>query len=161
MTLDPAVLAALREGAAARTGGRCAYCASYVTPLDLGAVDFFRPLKRGGVPDADNALFACARCNANKGAYWHETDVPHIKLLHPLNDPLRAHLREEEDGSLVPLTPEGEFYVQRIRLDRETLITQRRAFRLLARARELEDALRRRIDELRRAEELQPPHPSE
>ena len=149
MSLSPANLVALREGAAARNRGRCCYCASYVTPVDAGVVDFFQPLERGGASSADNALFACARCSANKGGYWHAVDAPHVRLLHPFNDTLAEHLRTADDGILVPLSAEGAFFIELLRLNRESLIVQRRALHLVERAREITMELQRRIEAAR------------
>ncbi|MDE0317551.1 MAG: hypothetical protein OXM61_21950 [Candidatus Poribacteria bacterium] len=52
--------------------------------------------------------------------------MPHIRLLHPLEDNLTLHLREQENSQFVGETTEGIFYIQRLRLNRSQLIECRR-----------------------------------
>jgi hypothetical protein len=136
----------LRARLQKRNGGHCAYCGNELWDSSAGAVDFFRPLDRGGTADEENALYCCVVCSHYKAHYWHETDPPHIRLLHPFNDPLPEHVSETETGEMVPRTPEGRFYIERLRLNRATLIERRRALKLLARAREIDDEIRRRFE---------------
>jgi hypothetical protein len=135
---------------------RCGYCG--VSEEDTGAeleIDHHRPRSRGGGDEPENLVYCCPKCNQYKGNYWHETDLPHIRLLHPQRDDLRAHLREEDNGELVGKTKEGKFLIQRLHLNRPELIAyhqKKRAERQLQRelnaARERERALLRRIEEL-------------
>ena len=95
-------------------------------------------------------MYACPRCNEHKGAYWHIEDLPHIRLLHPGRDALTSHLREEPSGRLIGLTPEGQFFIERLRLNRAPLIAHRLRLRAGA-AREAELAsTRQRVAELER-----------
>jgi hypothetical protein len=82
-----------------RYAGCCGYCG--VREDDAGAeltIDHYRPRSYGGAAadDDENLVYCCSKCNAHKGAYWHETDPPHIRLLHPLHDNMAAHLLEAE-----------------------------------------------------------------
>ncbi len=95
-------------------------------------------------------MYACPRCNEHKGAYWHIEDLPHIRLLHPGHDDLAAHLREEPPGRLIGLTPEGRFFIERLRLNRAPLVAHRLRLRSGAtREAEIESA-RLRVVELER-----------
>src|SRR5436190_2107700 len=89
-------------------------------------VDHHRPRARGGGDDDENIVYCCPKCNEHKGSYWHETDPPHIPLLHPLKDDLATHIAEREHGRLVGLTSEGTFFIQRLRLNRPQLVAYRR-----------------------------------
>ena len=138
-----------REQIRERYGRRCGYCG--VREEDAGAtltMDHHRPRIRGGGEDAENIVYCCPRCNEHKGSYWHETDPPHIRLLHPRRDDLTAHIREEKDGQLTGLTPEGVFFVQRLRLNRSPLVAYRIKPRAEQRLDDEVNALRRRVHEL-------------
>lgn len=129
---DDQLLRAARE----RCGGHCAYCDVHSgDDLDLG---FHQPLPRGGARDEDNALCVCRYCGAHKADYWHETDAPHVPLLHPLRTNMAEHLRWLADGTLAGITREGAFYVQRLGLNRAPLVEAR--LRLLQRITRRDDA---------------------
>lgn len=100
-------------------------------------------------------VYACARCNEHKGSYWAEEDPPHTRLLHPGHDDLEAHLDEIANGSMVGKTPEGMFFVHRLKLNRPQLIAYRCGLRVtqelsveLAAALTRVSLLERRMDEL-------------
>ena len=114
------------ERVSQRYAGRCGYCG--VAEEDVGATlteDHHRPRIRGGSDADENIVYCCPRCNEHKGSYWHETNPPHIPLLHPLRDDLTAHLFERGDGRLDGLTPEGIFFIERLRLNRPPLVGYR------------------------------------
>ncbi len=146
----------LRARARERFAQRCAYCG--VHEDDAGAtltVDHHRPRACGGDDESDNLVYACARCNEHKGSYWHERDPPHVRLLHPGRDNLEAHLREDNDGRIAGVTPEGQFFVHRLQLNRPQLVAYRGALRArqklreeLTAAREQVRALEHRMNEL-------------
>ena len=46
--------------------------------------------------------------------------------MHPLEDNLTLHLLEQHNSQLIGKTPEGRFYIQRLRLNRSQLIEHRR-----------------------------------
>jgi hypothetical protein len=127
----------LRARARERFAQRCAYCG--VHEDDVGAtltVDHHRPRIRGGDEQSDNLVYACVRCNEHKGSYWHEHDPPHVRLLHPGRDSLPAHLREDDERRIIGVTPEGQFFVHRLRLNRPQLIAYRDGLRARERLRE-------------------------
>jgi hypothetical protein len=139
----------LSERAARRYAGRCGYCS--VSEDDVGGaltVDHHRPRTRGGAHQDANIVYCCPKCNEYKGSYWHGSDPPYIPLLHPLRDDLQRHLVEREDGHVDGLTPEGTFFVQRLRLNRPQLIAYRLHRRAEMALREEADTLRERVSEL-------------
>lgn len=141
----------LRAQVRERWSARCAYCGVHEDAVGATlTVDHHRPRSRGGSDEAENLLYACARCNEHKGAYWHEQDPPHIRLLHPGLDDLTRHLHEGEDGHVAGLTPEGEFFVKLLRLNRSPLVAYRRMRRAEAERTEELAAARRRVEELER-----------
>jgi hypothetical protein len=141
----------LRAQIRERWSARCAYCGVHEDAVGATlTVDHHRPRVRGGTSESENLVYSCPRCNEHKGVYWHERDPPYIPLLHPGEDDLTQHVRMSDDGRLVGMTAEGEFFVQRLRLNRPQLVAYRRTRRSEA---ELTDAListRQRIEELER-----------
>jgi hypothetical protein len=92
-------------------------------------------------------VYACPRCNEHKGSYWHD-DPPHVRLLHPGVEDLTLHLRQGEDGRLAGVTPEGAFFIEKLRLNRAPLVAHRLRVRAGA-ARDAElDAARERVRNL-------------
>lgn len=103
---------------------RCGYCG--VSEVEVGApltVDHFQPESRQGTDALENLVYCCPACNAFKSDYWPA--VPALRLLHPLRDDLGAHLRQEVDGRLTPLTEAGALQVERLHLNRPPLVRHR------------------------------------
>jgi hypothetical protein len=132
-----------------RYAGRCGYCG--VSEEDVGATltaDHHRPRIHGGSDLDENIVYCCPRCNEHKGSYWSETDPPHIPLLHPLRDNLASHLVEREDGHLDGRTPEGAYFIERLRLNRPLLVSYRLGQRSQINLRAEVVALRQQVSEL-------------
>jgi len=112
----------------------CGYCG--VTELDAGGeltVDHYRPRSAGGGDDADNLVYACARCNQYKGDFWPDPDciARQRRILHPLVDDLAAHLVEDEQtGHMKVLSETGRFHLALLRLNRSQLVAHRLARKL-------------------------------
>ena len=87
-------------------------------------VDHFQPRLHAGDDSLDNLVYCCHACNEFKGDYWQTS--PELRLLHPLQDNLFFHYREQEDGTLLALTGRGTNHLQTLHLNRPELI----AFRL-------------------------------
>jgi hypothetical protein len=84
--------------------------------------------------------------------------MPHIPLLHPGREDLAFHVREDSSAHLVGLTPEGRFFIEKLRLNRAPLVAHRLRLRAmsageaeLASARQRVADLERHIAELRAA----------
>lgn len=135
---------------------RCGYCG--VSEEDTGAeltIDHHRPQSCGGGNELGNLVYCCPKCNQCKGSYWHKTNPPYTRLLHPQRDDFRVHLYEEPSGELVGKTLEGSFLIQRLHLNRPELTTYRQKKRSEQQLQnELNAALEREQILLRRIEEL-------
>lgn len=57
----------LRQMVLVRAAGHCAYCGVALT-LKTMTLDHMHPVARGGPPDLDNIVAACAACNTQKSA---------------------------------------------------------------------------------------------
>ena len=140
-----------RERIRQRDAGRCGYCGVHEDNVGaLLTIDHHRPRLHGGSDDDENLVYCCPKCNEHKASYWHETDPPDVRLLHPLHDYLGEHVLEEESGQLADRTPLGRFFIQRLRLNRPQLAAYRQNRRVEQRLRDDMDTLRQRIGELQR-----------
>ena len=141
----------LRAQVRERFRASCAYCGVHEDAVGATlTVDHYRPRAHGGADEEENLVYCCARCNEHKGAYWHEHDPPHVRLLHPGQDDLTQYLHESDDGRIVGLALEGEFFSQRLRLNRPQLVAYRRARQVEAKLTVELAANRRRVEELER-----------
>lgn len=115
-------------------GRRCGYCG--VHEEEAGSeleIDHFRPRTIGGGDELENLVYCCPTCNRLKGDFWPADGPSGVRrLLHPRRDDLFAHLREEVDGHLTPLTETGAFHIKRLKLNRPPLVALRRTRREVA-----------------------------
>lgn len=118
-----------------RYHARCGYCG--VSEADTGGeltVDHYQPRTAGGGDDENNLVYACIKCNQYKGAFAPDTnDVRHgRRVLHPLQDDLSAHVREDpQTGHLASLTETGRFHLAVLQLNRPALVAHRLRHRLV------------------------------
>lgn len=108
-------------------GHRCAYCGAHENEVGSELeLDHFHPRAAGGTDDLENLVYCCPTCNRIKSDFW--CAAPTIKrLLHPQQDVIADHLREDVDGRLTALTETGTFHIERLRLNRPPLIAMRQA----------------------------------
>lgn len=121
MSITAETRLAVRE----RAAFACEYCG--VTETDSGAeltVDHYYPQSLGGNDDQDNLLYSCSRCNQYKSDYWPESE-DESPLWNPRHDARNIHFLLLADGRLHPLTPIGQFTIQRLRLNRSPLVAHR------------------------------------
>src|SRR5256885_4842407 len=121
-----------------RSDFRCGYCG--IRELDAGAeltVDHFQPRSHGGLHEPANWVYCCHACDEFKGDYW-EPESPR-RILHPLRDERSQHLREGDDGTLIPLTETCAFHIEQLRLNRSALLSHRRESHLLQAARQSQE----------------------
>ena len=126
---------------------RCGYCG--VPEGEVGAeltFDHFQPQSNNGSDKAENLVYACHACNEFKGDFWPEADA--ARLLHPLNDDLSLHTLLQDDGTLLPLTPEGEQFLRVLRLNRTPLVLRRQNERREGQIIHHYEAISRRLDEI-------------
>jgi hypothetical protein len=107
---------------------QCGYCT--VRETDVGGeleIDHFQPIIHGGTDDIENLVYCCPLCNRYKRDFWpSKTDLNlGRRILHPKQDELSTHIREEIDGRLVALTETGRFHIEKLRLNRPALIVLR------------------------------------
>lgn len=103
---------------------RCGYCG--VSEQNVGGMltyDHFKPRVKAGLDTRENIVYSCHSCNEYKGDYWEEDDK--ARLLHPLNDDLSLHVREDHDGRKTALSDLGAVYIARLQLNRPALIAHR------------------------------------
>jgi CRISPR/Cas system Type II protein with McrA/HNH and RuvC-like nuclease domain len=138
------ISASLRDQVRRRAQFRCEFC--NISEVDVGGlltIDHFHPKSKGGNDEFDNLIYACAACNQFKQDYWPQADLS-PKLWNPRLGTVNQHFIERDDGSLLSLTPEGEFTLKRLRLNRAQLVAARlrryqqaEAMRLLQRYQEM------------------------
>jgi uncharacterized protein (TIGR02646 family) len=141
----------------------CAYCTlSEVEAAGIGfEIDHFLPQSR--YPELDreytNLYWSCRHCNRHKSSFA-PTKVQSVRgqeILRADREHPRDHLVEAEDNpnELRPLTAKGEFNIERLDLNRPTLVKLRRIRRRLADANAtitlgVADVLRHGLDGVRR-----------
>lgn len=138
---------------AALSQGKCAYCESPIVVLSTASLDRYRPkagaLGIDGVYSTehywwlaytwDNLYPACAKCNKFKGGKFpvQGTRAPREAsptqlaaekrlLVDPFSDDPRQHLKFLENGSVVPLSSEGDVTIATFELNRTDLLESRR-----------------------------------
>lgn len=122
----------VREAVRRAYSFRCGYCG--VHENDIGAeleIDHFEPRSLGGGDEIENLVYCCAACNRRKGDFWPsgELTTTQRRLLHPLQDDLTSHIREEQDGRLMALSEIGAFHIKRLFLNRPQLVASRLKWR--------------------------------
>ncbi len=149
----------LRAAVRRAYGHRCGYCGVHEEEVGCELeVDHFRPRAAGGSDELSNLIYCCSACNRIKSDFWSVDAIR--RLLHPLQDDLATHLREDADGRLIALTETGAFHLKRLKLNRPQLIAarvnRRESLRMQQEIVELRDQLNRatkRVTEIE--EELQ------
>ncbi len=109
---------------------KCGYCS--VHEEETGSeleIDHFKPRSVGGTNELSNLVYSCTTCNRFKSNFWptDKSSTNTERLLHPKQDSFAAHIREEDNGYLTPLTKTGSYHLQRLRLNRKQLVRLRRA----------------------------------
>jgi hypothetical protein len=103
---------------------QCGYCG--LSETDSGnelTIDHYKPLSWGGEDVLANLVYACFACNTFKGDYWSEEEGQ--KILHPLHDDLAIHFVAQDDGTLRPLSERGQFFIDRLHLNRPAMVRHR------------------------------------
>jgi hypothetical protein len=134
----------IREQVRLRANFACEFCG--VSEIDAGGeltIDHFRPRNNGGDDSLSNLIYCCIRCNQYKHDYWPIRSEDPL-LWNPRHEPASRHFLELHNGTLHPLTATGAFTLQRLRLNRPSLVAHRRRkrqeaerIRLLTRYRDL------------------------
>lgn len=140
MTITDETRAAVRQ----RANFTCEYCR--LKEADIPArltMDHYQPQSKDGTDSLDNLVYACVWCNQRKQAYWPEstTDLP---LWNPRQSSSLDHFVFQADGTVNAISDVGAFTIQRLQLNRSTLVAYRRRKQLF----DERDNLLRRYHEL-------------
>jgi hypothetical protein len=104
---------------------QCGYCnASETEAGGELTVDHYYPSVAGGSDELENLIYACFRCNTNKGDElpFISGAEPEQRILHPLRDDLAAHFQVDDFGLAVPLTETGLLHITTLELNRPALV---------------------------------------
>jgi hypothetical protein len=88
-------------------------------------VDHYRPTSAGINEIDENLVYACIRCNQFKGDFFPNTDDLERgrRILHPLNDDIFNHIRENlQMGHVEALSETGHFHIFLLQLNRPALV---------------------------------------
>jgi uncharacterized protein (TIGR02646 family) len=108
----------------------CERTEAYFGGQEAFEVDHFRPSSRFPELSYtySNLYYVCSKCNRHKSNTWPSNDQMSrgARFADPCEeDPYLDHLREADDGGVEELTPCGEYSNAHIRLDRSELRTWR------------------------------------
>lgn len=120
---------ALRERLIERAKNRCEYCQ---LPDDIGwaihEVDHVIARKHGGKTVLGNLAYACPPCNRHKGTDYRSFDPltgKDTRLFNPRLQAWHKHFQLNDDGIIIPRTPESRATVQLLRLNDPSRVQQR------------------------------------
>lgn len=105
---------------------RCAYCGDldiYAGGYRFYHVEHFAPKEKFPALkyDYDNLLYACPWCNRAKWDIW-PSDTPDVNVVNeegfvdPCSEEYDTHLERRADGSIVGITPLGNYMVKTLKL---------------------------------------------
>ncbi len=118
-----------------RADGCCEYCLSQVnySPSPFAA-EHILPRHRGGTNRLDNLALSCQGCNNHKFTATEALDPSSgfvVLLYHPRQDNWNEHFGWSEDFlTIVGRTPIGRATVERLQLNRASVVNLRRVLRL-------------------------------
>ncbi|MCC7208067.1 MAG: HNH endonuclease [Anaerolineae bacterium] len=120
----------LRRQVISRAHGRCEYCQTQQAIVIAMEIDHILPESAGGETSLANLCLACIGCNGFK--LNHQTGLDsetgqEAPLFNPRTQQWREHFAWSPDGaSVVGLTATGRATVERLRMNRETVVAARR-----------------------------------
>jgi hypothetical protein len=121
-------------------------------------VDHYRPTSAGINEIDENLVYACIRCNQFKGDFFPNTDDLERgrRILHPLNDDIFNHMRENlQMGHVEALSETGHFHIFLLQLNRPALVEHRLRRRLALLLEEKHKLLEEEIVQLRKTIDAQ------
>ncbi|MFM9951777.1 MAG: HNH endonuclease [Saprospiraceae bacterium] len=120
-----------------RASACCEYCLSQdqYSPSSF-SIEHLIPLIKAGTSNLDNLAYSCQGCNSFKGVATDAKD-PSTGLIAPLYNPRidswGAHFQWTEDfSSIAGVSPTGRATVQRLRLNRASVVRLRQILVVLA-----------------------------
>jgi len=134
---EPHVTDAQRQAVYERARERCEYCRSLDSvSTERFAVDHIIPKVKGGKTQVDNLALCCRGCNEYKSDKTKAVDPQGgktVALFHPRRQRWVSHFAWSEDlVHVIGLTPTGRATVEALRLNREGLVSLRRAMMAVA-----------------------------
>jgi len=128
------VTAVLKQAVAVRAGGCCEYCRSQARfSPDPFSVEHTTPRSLGGISDLPNLAFSCQGCNNRKYISTQAIDPvtgEKVPLYHPRLQRWSDHFAWNEDYTLVlGLTPTGRATIEKLQLNRASVVNLRRVLR--------------------------------
>lgn len=131
-TLNPKLKAVVAE----RAGYCCEYCKSPADYCpDPFSVEHIHPRSQEGPADPENLAYSCQGCNGHKFVAITATDPISgevVPLFHPRIHVWSGHFGWEDDSTIVRgLSAIGRASVERLKLNRETVVNLRRLLRTI------------------------------
>jgi hypothetical protein len=124
------IAAQLRERVIKRARGRCEYCQTQQAIVVSMQIDHIIPEADGGTTNADNLCLACVGCNGYKLNFQtgHDPETgAEVQLFNPRTQDWSQHFGWCDDGlRLVGHTPTGRATIDRLRINRDAMISARR-----------------------------------
>jgi len=98
-------------------------------------IDHIVPVSAGGATEESNLCMACPSCNRYKGA--HQTAIDpvsqqNVALFHPRRDVWEEHFAwDEQQIRIIGLTLTGRATIEKLRMNRQSLVRLRTLWRKL------------------------------
>ncbi|MGQ9909879.1 MAG: HNH endonuclease [Candidatus Flexifilum sp.] len=125
--------AALRDQVLARARGLCEYCHTRQAIVVAVEIDHIIPESAGGATILDNLCLTCVGCNRFKGDATAAVDPltgREVMLFHPTRERWSEHFIWSSTGLvLLGQTPSARATIQRLKINREALLTARSLWR--------------------------------
>lgn len=123
--------AEIRRLVAERARNQCEYCrCSFDFSSSPYAVDHISPRVGGGTSDLENLAWSCQGCNGHKLTATAAQDLitgEQAALYHPRQQNWAEHFQWSENGlTLLGTTPTGRATIERLQLNRPSVINLRR-----------------------------------
>ena len=121
-----------RKAVRQRANGQCEYCQAQELIGVLLVVDHILPLSSGGETESQNLCLACFHCNSYKYNFQTGFDSE-TQLETPLFNPRLDKWSDNfqwiaDESEMIGLTPTGRATIFRLRMNRPTIVTARRAW---------------------------------
>ena len=121
---------ALRQEITERAHGLCEYCQTAQIIVVTMEIDHIEPQVAGGETHSDNLCLVCRGCNSFKQDFQTGLDPDteqNVTLFNPRTQQWEQHFQWSDTGiTLIGLTATGRATIQRLRMNREGILTSRR-----------------------------------
>ncbi|MBZ0281934.1 MAG: HNH endonuclease [Anaerolineae bacterium] len=125
----PPISETLRQQVTKRAHGLCEYCQTAQLIVVTLEIDHIIPESAGGATDLDNLCLCCRGCNSFKQDFQTGIDPntdQEVALFNPRTQLWNDHFEWGEEGTmLMGKTATGSATIQRLRINRPTIIASR------------------------------------